>query len=232
MRKYRLAIWDWNGTLQNDATHIYRKGVRRIFQHFGLPCPSFAMYRREIAHNYMEFYQKYGVPSHITNNELNGIFRGGIQEKEHRPPLFPDTRATLQRTADLVEKQHLVSGCPEDVLQEELTHHHLTHFFTRIVGDVCNKVEAFRRLMEEHRAQGKDTIIIGDFSHDALAAKAVGAQAIICTRGFHSRPYLESLGNTLDGVTLVDSLGEIPHLLSQLTPSLPSRSCPFARRPL
>lgn len=223
MRKYRLAIWDWNGTLQNDATHIYERCVRRIFQHFVLPCPSFETYRREIAHNYMEFYQKYGVPSHVTNDQLNRIFRSGIQEKEHRPPLFPDTRTTLQKTADLVEKQHLVSGCPEDILQEELTHHRLTHFFSHIVGDVCNKVEAFQHLMEEHRTHGEDTLIIGDFSHDALAAKAVGAQAIICTRGFHSRPYLESLGSTLEGVLLVDSLGEIPHFLSELTPSLPSR---------
>lgn len=218
MRTYRLAIWDWNGTLQNDATHLYRKGVRRIFQHFGLPCPPYATYRREIAHNYMAFYQKYGVPSHITNKELNAIFRSGIQEKDHRPPLFPDTRTTLQHTADFVDKQHLVSGCPEDILHIDLAHHRLTHFFARIVGDVCNKAEAFQRLMEEHRTHGEETVVIGDFSHDALAAKEVGAQAIICTRGFHSRPYLESLGKALDGVLLVDSLGEIPSLLSPLTP--------------
>ncbi|MBI2636304.1 hypothetical protein HYW84_03185, partial [Candidatus Peregrinibacteria bacterium] len=78
MRKVRLAIWDWNGTLQNDATHIYKECVRRIFRHFALPCPSFEVYRREIAHDYMEFYQRHGVPSHVTNDELNGIFRSGV----------------------------------------------------------------------------------------------------------------------------------------------------------
>ncbi|OGJ64121.1 hypothetical protein A3E47_03665, partial [Candidatus Peribacteria bacterium RIFCSPHIGHO2_12_FULL_54_10] len=189
MRKVRLIIWDWNGTLQNDATHIY-ECVRRIFRHFALPCHSFEVYRSEIVHNYMEFYQRHGIPSHITNDDLNSIFRSGVEERSHQPNLFPDTRHTLQKTAEIVEKQHLVSGCPEDILKKELLHHNLTHFFARIVGDACDKAEIFGKLMEEHRVRGEETLVIGDFSHDALAAKAAGAQAILCTRGFHSRPYL------------------------------------------
>ncbi|MBI2117809.1 hypothetical protein HYT95_02820 [Candidatus Peregrinibacteria bacterium] len=114
MRKVRLAIWDWNGTLQNDATHIYDGCVRRIFRHFALPCPSFEVYRREIAHDYMEFYQRHGVPSHVTNDELNGIFRSGVEGRSHQPNLFPDARHALKKTAEILEKQHLVSGCPED----------------------------------------------------------------------------------------------------------------------
>lgn len=220
MRKYRLAIWDWNGTLQNDATHIYEKCVRRIFRHFTLPCPSFTTYRSEIAHNYIEFYQRHGVPAHVTNEELNSIFRSGTRESSDPPDLFPDARIVLQKTAKIVEKQHLVSGCPADILQEELTHHNLTHFFSRTIGDACNKEQIFQTLMEEHRVSGTETLVIGDFSHDAFAAKAVGAHAILCTQGFHSRPYLESLGNQLDGVTLVDNLQEIPQLLSSLTPVL------------
>lgn len=78
--------------------------------------------------------------------------------------------------------------------------------------------------MEEHQVRGEETVVIGDFSHDAFAAKAAGAQAILCTRGFHSRPYLESLGHALDGVPLVDSLQEIPHILTHLTLSLPALS--------
>ena len=74
--------------------------------------------------------------------------------------------------------------------------------------------------MEEHQVHGEETLVIGDFSHDAFAAKAAGAEAILCTRGFHSRAYLESLGSTLDGVTLVESLQEIPHLLTQRAPAL------------
>lgn len=223
MRKYRLAIWDWNGTLQNDATHIYEGCVQRIFQHFGLPCPPFETYRRELAHNYMEFYQRHGVPRHVTNEELNGIFRRGVQESGCRPDLFPDARETLRKTAATVEKQHIVSGCPEDILKEEITHHDLTHFFSHIVGDACNKTEIFARLMEEHQVSGAETLVIGDFSHDAFAARATGAKAILCTRGFHSREYLESLGSELDGVLLVESLREIPNLLTELTPSLPAR---------
>lgn len=220
MQRYRLIIWDWNGTLQNDATHIYEGCVQRIFRHFHLPCPSFEVYRSEIAHNYMEFYQRYGVPPHVTNDELNSIFRSGVEERGNHPPLFPDVRVTLQKAADLVEKQHLVSGCTEDILKKELAHHNLTHFFSSIVGDACNKADVFQQLMKEHQVHGEETMVIGDFSHDAFAAKAAGAHAILCTRGFHSRPYLESLGHALNGVTLVDSLQEIPHILTHLTPAL------------
>lgn len=222
MSPYRLAIWDWNGTLQNDAAHIYGC-VRRIFRHFALPCPSWETYRKEISHNYMEFYQRHGIPPHVTKDELNGIFRNKREKRSARPRLFPDTRHALQKTAGMVEKQHLVSGCPEDILSEELASHNITHFFSHIIGDACDKAKIFRCLMEEHRVRGEETLIIGDFSHDAFAAKATGAHAILCTRGFHSREYLESIGTMLEGTILVENLREIPLLLQKLTPALPSR---------
>lgn len=222
MPPYRLAIWDWNGTLQDDAAHIHGC-VRRIFRHFAIPCPSWETYRREISHNYMEFYQRHGVPPHITKDELNNIFRSGIEERRARPRLFPDTRHALRKTAGMVEKQHLVSGCPEDILSEELASHNIAHFFSRIIGDACDKAEIFQRLMKEHRVRGEETLIIGDLSHDAFAARAAGAHAIICTRGVHSREHLESMGNALDGIILVESLQEITTLLQKLTPVPPSR---------
>lgn len=226
MRKPRLVIWDWNGTLQNDAMYMYERGVRGIFRHFNLPCPPFARYRKEISHNYKEFYQRHGIPSHITNDDLNTIFLAGLRKDQERADLFPDARDTLREMASIVEMQHLVSGCPDGTLQEELHFHNLAHAFERVVGNVCDKASVFTDLMRAHGVRGTETLVIGDFSHDAFAAKAAGAQAIICTRGFHSRPYLESLGDQLDGVTIVDNLGEIPRLLSPLTPALPARSSP------
>lgn len=234
MQKYRLAIWDWNGTLQDDANTLYTCGVQRIFQHFGLPCPPLTQYKREVNHNFMEFYRRHGIPEHVTADDLNTIYKEGLQERGYgtSTPLFPDAVDVVRESSTVIAIQHLVSGCALDILRADVERHGLTPYFTKIIGDVRDKVRVFADLMEKEGVIGSETLVIGDFSHDALAAHAVSAHPILCTRGFHTREDLEPLLDQIPTLRLIDTLAELPDLLHQPITPFPPQQPPLSEMPL
>ena len=58
MQQINGVVFDWSGTLSNDAQVLY-EAVMRIFDRLEHPHISFREFKRELVIPYMEFYHKY-----------------------------------------------------------------------------------------------------------------------------------------------------------------------------
>lgn len=209
MRKFRLCILDWNGTLQDDLHHIYECGVQRIFRHYDLPVPTLDEYRHEVAADFMgSFYWPRGIPRDVTAADLNAIMAEGFKEKGTPPGLFPDAAAFVETLAGRGLTLVVASGYATAKLDAAVDRSGLGGHFLRVVGDVRDKPEAFAGLMEIAGADHFETVVVGDTVEDIEGALAVGATPFICTRGFHPENRLRQALSAASHFAICDTLAD------------------------
>lgn len=207
MRKYRLCILDWNGTLQDDLHHIYECGVQRIFRHYGLACPTVEEFRHEVTADFMgSFYWPRGIPREASAADLNAIMAEGFKEKGVPPELFPDAVAFVETLAVRGYPMVVASGYATAKLDAAVARSGLGKHFLKVVGDVRDKPAAFADLMELAGADHSETVVVGDTVEDIEGAVAVGATPFICTRGFHPEDRLRQALSASSYFAICDSL--------------------------
>jgi phosphoglycolate phosphatase-like HAD superfamily hydrolase len=205
-----LFLFDWNGLLVNDCPVLYEHGVCAIFRHFGVPAPTLEQYRNEVSSNFMPFYAKYGVAG-ATAEELNRIMFRGLAQAGKEPPLFPDTRGTLEilyrgRANHVLA---IVSGYQKAALSQALLTHDIARFFHEVHGNARDKAPLIRDLMARYGIPPERTVYIGDTADDAIAAHAAGVIPYICPRGFHSRERIEGIRSAVPTLVVIETLSEL-----------------------
>jgi len=206
----KLAIWDWNGTLQNDARHFYEAGARRIFAHFGLACPDFDTHRRECQHDWLSYYHAKGVPADVGPEALNAILHHGLADLGPAP-IFDDALEIVEAFQDAHVINVLASGQVPHILTVEVGRHGFE--FAAMIGGVKDKPAAFRERMVAASAQPNETIVIGDMVNDAEAALAVGCRVYICPRGFHAPEHVLAAQPRLPNMKVIATLAGLRYLL-------------------
>lgn len=204
-----LVIWDWNGTLQDDAAYVYECGVQRIFKTYGLPCPTIDEYKDEVKADFMLFYHGHGIPPEVTAEDLNKIMYAGFKEKGSPAPVFPDALEAVAQTRRLGYLCALVSGYSSSKLVEAVRRNGFERHLSPVIGDVRDKPAAFREVMAKHGAAPELTFVVGDTTEDAEAAREVGATPFICPRGFHTRHKIESLYGAVPRLIVIATLREL-----------------------
>jgi len=208
-----LCLFDWNGTLQDDLHHIYECGVQRIFQQFGLPCPSMEQYRFQVTHDFMSsFYWKHGIPKHVTAADLNAIMSEGFKAKGTPAELFPDAEDTVRTLHGRGYQLMLVSGYDSKKLADAVHLSGLRPCFSHIVGDVRDKPASFRDCIARARDFAR-LVKIGDTVEDMIAAHSVGATPYICPRGFHPYARIEAARTQAPSLVIIDTLAALKDIL-------------------
>lgn len=208
--KFKLLIMDWNGTIQDDAHYLYECGAQRIFRHYGVPCPSFDDFRRQVKADFMaSFYWPNGIPRDATAADLNRIMDEGFKEKGRPADLFPDAVEAVRELQSRGYRQVVLSGFEQAKLTAAVARAGLVGCFDLIQGDVRDKPAAIARLMERKRLTGPQVAAVGDTAEDALAAAAVGGTAFIIPRGFHLRESIEALQDKQPSIVIVESLANL-----------------------
>jgi phosphoglycolate phosphatase-like HAD superfamily hydrolase len=181
-----ICVFDWNGTLQDDAAYIYECGVQRIFRAFGLPCPSLETYKDEVAADFMAaFYWPHGIPKDVTAEHLNAIMADGFKERGKPPELFSDAVPVLNELRHRGYALMVASGYATAKLEAAIVRNGLAGHFSAVFGDVRDKAGAIRACA----SAGMRPVIakVGDTTEDMLGAHAAGVIPYICPRGFHTR---------------------------------------------
>ena len=179
-----LVLFDYNGTLQDDAPLTYQASPLAIMRHFGLPEIGYESWRMwENHHDWDRIYRSLGVPDSVTHDELNAIYIGALRVLPDAP-LFPDAVPTLQRLADAGVRQALVSGMPEALLAADLERHGIRRFFERVDGGVRLKAQVFAGAAADLGVPPERVLCVGDISDDAVAADWAGQAAVVIPRGF------------------------------------------------
>ncbi|GAA3652981.1 HAD-IA family hydrolase [Nonomuraea antimicrobica] len=189
-------IWDWNGTLFHDIDAVVG-ATNEIFKPYELP---------ELTAD--GFRAVYTRPIWVAYERLLGRALGegewqllddGFHEHYYRLSevclLAPDAERAL---TDWTGTQSLCSMAPHTHLVPKVDSFGITRHFTRVDGLVgATGGEKATHMSAHIAAIGVDPgeiLVIGDSVDDGLAARHVGAKAVLYTGGMTTRAELEETG--------------------------------------
>ncbi|MFC4011504.1 HAD family hydrolase [Nonomuraea purpurea] len=198
-------IWDWNGTLFHDIDAVVG-ATNEVFKPYALPVMTAdgfrAVYTRPI---WVAYERMLGRP--LAEGEWE-LLDNGFHEHYFR---LSDV-CGLAADAELVltswtGTQSLCSMAPHAHLVPKVDSFGITRHFTRIdglLGGTGGEKAAHMTLhIEAIGVDPGEVLVIGDSVDDGLAAKHVGAKAVLYTGGMTTRAELESTG-----LPVVDTLAE------------------------
>lgn len=204
----QFVFWDWNGTLVDDASVLWRAFNDTVVSCGGRPV-SFEQYREMYRHPISDMYREVGVdlsryPFEVIAASWHDHYGSLVLSMQ----LHHDAIAILSRFQREGRRQMVVSALPRDFLVPQVKQFGVAQFFEHIEGLpnqlAHSKVQQAIELAALLDARGDDIVVIGDSSHDAEVARELGAECILVSQGAESA---QRLGK--HGYKVVESLREI-----------------------
>ncbi|MFF4898233.1 HAD family hydrolase [Streptomyces sp. NPDC001068] len=211
MGKHESAhiVWDWNGTLFHDNDAIIG-ATNAASAELGLAPITLEQYRALYCVPVPKFYERLmgRLPTGAEWEVMDEIFHRYYAEHRALCGLTDGAAELLAQWRSAGGSQSLLSMYVHDELVPLVRGFGIEPHFIRVEGRVGPSGGSKAEHMVRHlRSLGEvrpgRTVVIGDAADDAVAARAVGAKAVLYTGGSHGRPSLEEVG-----VPVVDSLAE------------------------
>lgn len=201
-------VWDWNSTLFHDMDAIIA-ATNASFAVLGLPPMTLERYRELYCVPIPRFYEKVTgrVPEAAEWELLDAAFQRAYGMHSAACELAVGADELLDAWQRDGNTQSLLSLTAHDELMPFVERFEIMGRFVRVDGRVGpaggGKAEHLVRHLDALRVDPAGVVVIGDAADDALAARHVGARAVLYTGGSHARASLEGVG-----VPVVDSLAE------------------------
>ena len=208
LRSYRHLIWDWNGTLLDDAW-LCREIMNGQLQRRRLPTLSAERYEEIFDFPVERYYRAVGFDwAKESFQEAGTEFIVEYEKRKKECSLQPGAQELLAKIAGGGWSQAVLSAYSHPTLEEFLTHFGVRGHFRSIAGSqdhyAVGKVQHGMKMLEELHVAPRETLLIGDTTHDAEVAQAMGVDCVLLPCGHNSRARLEAAG-----VTLVDTLASL-----------------------
>ncbi|WP_128381616.1 HAD family hydrolase [Streptomyces cavernae] len=202
-------VWDWNGTLFHDTDAIIG-ATNAAFAELGIAQITLQQYRELYCVPVPKFYERLmgRLPTDAEWEQMDSVFHRYYAEHRVACGLTAGVPALLARWRSEGRSQSLLSMYVHDELIPLVRGFGIERHFVRVDGRTGpsggSKAEHMvRHIREIAGVVPGRTVVIGDAADDAVAARRVGARAVLYTGGSHSRASLEVVG-----VPVVDSLEE------------------------
>ena len=209
--KPRHVIWDWNGTLVDDAW-LCVEIVNELLARRGLAPTTPCKYSEVFGFPLRTYYQRVGFDLEredfaATGDEFNILYSQRLRECRLRE----GAREVLTALGRSGIGQSLLSASNEVDLEEMVALYGVRSHFAAVSG-VDNglgegKIERGHRHLAELNCQSDEVLLVGDTLHDIEVAAALGVHCVLVPSGHQSRRRLE-LGECIvvDGLFAVAAL--------------------------
>jgi phosphoglycolate phosphatase len=208
VNQIKSIIWDWNGTLLNDA-FISLNSVNQLLAEKNLEILTYDRYLDVFTFPVQDYYEKIGFdfsnePFEVTAHQFIDIYNEAVRNCSLHNEALP----VLEYIKNRGLKQYILSAMEQGLLEETVNHNHISSFFKGMYGldnkYAVSKVEIGMNLIKENHLQPSEIVLIGDTGHDYDVARSIGCHCILIANGHQSKYRLESTG-----VTVIDSLREL-----------------------
>jgi len=214
--KYKLFVFDWDGTLMDSQAHIVSSFQSSILD-LSLPPKTDDEIKNIIGLGMREailaLFPDLGDAFHPQFLERYRFHF--LVDSQSRSELFPGTLEVLE---ELSQRDHLLAvatGKGESGLKRVLKETELTHFFhsTRCADQTVSKPhpQMLLEIMEELDTKSIETLMIGDTEYDLEMASNAGVDSLAVNTGVHDRERLLSH----DPVGCINHIGEMLHWLNE-----------------
>ncbi|MEU6093213.1 HAD family hydrolase [Streptomyces sp. NPDC047079] len=202
-------VWDWNGTLFHDNDAIIG-ATNAAFVELGLEPITLEKYRALYCVPVPKFYERLmgRLPTDTEWEVMDEIFHRYYAEHRVRCGLTEGAVELLAGWRSAGRSQSLLSMYVHEELVPLVRGFGIEGHFVRVEGRTGpsggSKAEHMvRHIRALDAIDTSRTVVIGDAADDAVAARHVGARAVLYTGGSHGRASLEAAG-----VPVVDTLEE------------------------
>lgn len=205
-------VWDWNGTLFHDVDAVIG-ATNAAFAELGLEPLTLERYRELYCVPVPKFYERLmgRLPSEAEWELMDATFHRHYTEHRMSCGLAEGVVELLTEWAAAGRSQSILSMYGHEDLVPLVRGFGIEPHFIRVDGRTGpsggSKAEHMVRHLGALSALGGvepgRTVVIGDAVDDAVAARGVGARAVLYTGGSHGRASLEAVG-----VPVVDTLRE------------------------
>lgn len=188
--RYRHILWDWNGTLLDDAA-LGAEIINGILASRGLPQLELAQYQEVFDFPVIDYYRRVGL--NLTEEPFEVIAAEYIEHYERRClscTLKEDAMTVLNTLMERGYTQSILSASHQDSLGRFVRHFGIEGYFQDLIGledhYAQGKVERGRQWMAASGFRRGEVLMIGDTIHDFETAQAIGAKCLLVARGHHS----------------------------------------------
>ena len=200
--KYRLIIFDWDGTLSDSAAQIV-SSMQRAVAALDLPPRADDDFRQMIGLSFEEglgrVYPDHDTPTLIRL--IHGYRRQwlGQMGEQGEPPLFTGALPALEVLATAGHTLAIATGKSRVGLDRSLQHHRavrrLMHA-TRTADETANKPHPLmlEELLARFEVPVSEALMVGDTEFDVAMARALGMDAVGVTCGVHPPERLVAAG--------------------------------------
>lgn len=192
--KYKNIVWDWNGTLLNDA-EIGHATLCRMLEKRDLKSITLQEYKDWFGFPIKDFYEAIGFDFnrddwHEVSMDFVNIYNslaGGVALNE-------GVREVLESLRISGVKQYILSALQEDELRQMVVDFGIEECFEQVCGldniYANSKVKRGEEMLRLYPIIPEDTLMIGDTLHDAEVADSLGFDCVLFGGGHNSEQRL------------------------------------------
>jgi len=209
--RYRLLVFDWDGTLADSEMRIVA-AARAAIDALGLPVRNHEQIRTIIGLAMSEACRAlYPGMSTDLENRFIACYREYYLRTTASPvPLFPGAKVALEGLAARRYRLAVATGKGRRGLDRDIGNHGLEALFsvTRCADEAPSKPhpQMLVDIMEALDADPDETLMIGDTAYDLEMARSAGVASVAVASGVHGRERLLDL----DPLVLLDSVIHLP----------------------
>ena len=208
MGKYTHLIWDFNGTIFDDADAGI-DAVNKMLSERGIAIiPSKERYKEIFDFPIKDYYRNLGFDFDKEPYEevLAPMWVALYEENAEHSGLMPGVKETMARVRELGIDQSVLSACEIGMLERYLGRFGVREYLSVVFGldniHAKGKLDLAKDWNEMHKEA--KALMVGDTTHDYQTAQALGADCVLFAGGHQSRAKLEACG-----CPVVDEIEEI-----------------------
>lgn len=203
-------MWDWNGTLINDARYFYYTILIPILESFGADMSEYKT--RSGYEDLRTEYSKLGPKPFVRREVRSQKLRIVLNDKDvpvtwdrdvhplvtklyarRTPSLMAHADAVLDVYSKMGIPMGLVSGMPQVPLLEALEKKGVMHHFDFIIGGVSDKTEIYQEFVDFVNCTDMPEVVLSitDMGKDIAEANTVGMTTVGIDKGYGSAESLQ-----------------------------------------
>ena len=210
--KFDYIVWDWNGTIVNDAW-VFVDVMNFFLKKKGLPQTTIDDYKKTFGFPIQNYWKTLGFKFNDKEfNKLNKLFIEEYQKRIFLPKLQPGIVDLIKKINKFKIKQFVLSASENSLLHKSVGFYKINYLFEDVLGvdnlNAVGKISLAKVLLKKNNLHLKKTLVIGDTKYDLDVAQALGCMALLVSHGHIEHKRLLDLR-----VPLVQSVKEIEKFL-------------------
>jgi phosphoglycolate phosphatase len=198
VREFKHIIWDWNGTLLDDAQACV-DALNILLKDRKLPAISHEDYLEVFDFPVRDYYLKLGFDfSKHDWDEVSHDYHKAYARTSTSAHLREGAQAALTTIQAKGLGLSILSACELKILRRMINERGILPYFEHIYGlndlYASSKIDLGHALFNNTGLKKQGALLIGDTTHDYEVAQAMGIPCILMTGGHQSRRKLAALG--------------------------------------